>query len=239
MTPDLFVRKLCHDIRAPLRALTELPCWLEEDLADQRVHWPESANEYLEMMKTQAARLNDLVEGMSHLVKIARSEATPVTDVEAALGGTTWPEGVRCVLEGTPRVFPIEEEHFTIVLEQLVGNAIKHADDARCEVTVTVLCSGTQHAIRVTDNGPGIPEAYRAKVFEPLCTLKSRDQCEGSGLGLSMVAKIAELYDGACAIDTNPDGVGVTVSLTVPAGAPGDRDGPKMPSVRGISFPSD
>ena len=53
----------------------------------------------------------------------------------------------------------------------------------------------------VVDDGPGVAEPYREEIFEMFKTLKSRDQVEGSGMGLAIVRKLVEKMGGQCGVD--------------------------------------
>ena len=70
---------------------------------------------------------------------------------------------------------------------------------------------GVMAVIRVSDNGPGIDESIREKVFQPFFTTKE----EGTGLGMSIVARIVEEHGGAIDIESNQDG-GATFIITLP-----------------------
>ena len=59
--------------------------------------------------------------------------------------------------------------------------------------------------IKVSDDGPGIPASYHSRVFGLFETLRPRDEVEGSGLGLSIILKGLERYEGTIKLDSNPD----------------------------------
>jgi signal transduction histidine kinase len=67
--------------------------------------------------------------------------------------------------------------------------------------------------IRLTDNGPGVPESIREKIFQPFFTTKE----EGTGLGLSIAARIVEEHGGWLDLTSTP-GEGATFVITLPAG---------------------
>jgi signal transduction histidine kinase len=69
-------------------------------------------------------------------------------------------------------------------------------------------------AVRVLDNGPGIPDADRSRIFQPFFTTRSR----GSGLGLSIVQKIALLHNARVSVGASPAG-GACFELSLPAAA--------------------
>ena len=70
--------------------------------------------------------------------------------------------------------------------------------------------------ITVSDDGPGIPEKYRERVFEIMTTLKPRDEIEGSGMGLALVRKIVDIYGGQLRWMSAPDERGTSIQLTFP-----------------------
>jgi signal transduction histidine kinase len=65
--------------------------------------------------------------------------------------------------------------------------------------------------VSVDDNGPGIPEAARAKVFQPFFTTRSR----GTGLGLAIVQKVVVTHNGRVAVGVSPLG-GASIHLSFP-----------------------
>jgi signal transduction histidine kinase len=85
------------------------------------------------------------------------------------------------------------------------GTIVIHEDKTRTS------SDGSVAVIRVSDDGPGIPEAIRAKVFEPFFTTKE----EGTGLGLSIVARIIEEHGGSVAVESI-EGQGTTFIISLP-----------------------
>jgi signal transduction histidine kinase len=106
-----------------------------------------------------------------------------------------------------------------LLLRQLFGNLIRNAAEA-CEaagrtpmigIAAQADTSGDMTIIAVEDNGPGIAEADRARIFQPFFTTRSR----GSGLGLSIVQKIVLHHNGRVSVDSAPTG-GARIQLTLP-----------------------
>jgi len=99
----------------------------------------------------------------------------------------------------------------------LVINAIQAVErNGRIEVSVRADADAGTCAIRVSDNGPGVPGEKRAAIFEPFFTTKS----EGSGLGLWIVQQIAMAHGGTVTVDDRPDG-GAAFTLLLPLGPDG------------------
>jgi len=91
----------------------------------------------------------------------------------------------------------------------LVENAIRHTPKG------TEICIGVDAASRLTvsDNGPGIPEAERTKVVERFYRLDHSRTTPGSGLGLALVAAIANLHDTKLELDDNQPGLKASIAL--------------------------
>jgi signal transduction histidine kinase len=82
------------------------------------------------------------------------------------------------------------------VFHNLINNAIKHHDRDSGTVTLEVERLEGQYRFTVSDDGPGIPAEYQKQIFEMFRTLKSRDEVEGSGMGLALVKKTVERFGG-------------------------------------------
>ena len=112
-----------------------------------------------------------------------------------------------------------EIEGDEVLLRQMFGNLVRNAVEA-CEAAgirpVVVIEGRVNHAARtcrisIADNGPGIPEADRSRIFQPFFTTRSR----GTGLGLSVVQKIVVIHNGRVAAGASPAG-GANIELTFP-----------------------
>ena len=100
-------------------------------------------------------------------------------------------------------------------LDELAGNLIDNAArHASTRVDVTAMRDGRTIALRVVDDGPGIPAVDRVRATEPGVRLDERG--DGHGFGLTIVRDIAALHGGALVLDETPGG-GLTATVTLPA----------------------
>ena len=105
-----------------------------------------------------------------------------------------------------------------IQVQQILVNLVKNSLDAIAEldrsggrVEIAVVRAGQEVRISVTDNGPGVPEAYRSRLFDSFFTTKPK----GVGLGLSICKSIAAAHGGTLRYETPEEG-GSRFSLTLP-----------------------
>lgn len=123
--------------------------------------------------------------------------------------------GLRIEWTGTDAdaVFRGEEQD----LEEMVGNLLDNACKwASSRVAVRLVGDATMLAVVVDDDGKGLPDAVRAAVFAR--GVRADEQVQGSGLGLSIVHDLAQLYGGAVALETSAMG-GVRAVLSLPRAA--------------------
>lgn len=195
-----FIYLISHDLRNSVRALTELPLWVKEDLEKSGVQIPGPVNEHFAMMTQQMRRIDRMMIDLLIYSRVGRMQEVEQVALDGALdavlsdvrvpAGFTLERRIDC-----PQI-EIGSRDIMTLLTALVSNAVKHCDHDGCKITVGSRDLGDSIEISVTDEGPGIPVKFRETVFEPMQTLRPRDEVEGSGMGLASVRKIAEFYGG-------------------------------------------
>ena len=229
-----FVSDASHELRSPIANIrTELEVALRHpDVAD----WWQVAGDVL----SQNERMEQLVAG---LLLLARSdegsliEATEPTDLAAVVeavvsDGPPRGRSVRVVVR-EPAVVRVPEVYAERMVTNLVDNALRFAATA---VTVTVSRSveqgGTFAVLTVSDDGPGVPEADRQRIFERFVRLdEARNRGEGGfGLGLAIVADLSRFYGGSIEVGRGGPGAEFVLRLpTAPAARPPEL-APPQPS---------
>ena len=207
-----------HEIHNPLGAVVLHMDLLEEEL---RQPSPDSAAELAQTLaeiRTQLARLEDLVQDRLSLMRIGQLVRT-LQDLGAALQAwaTAWQElaaarGVTLQIEGVATLGQVAFHSTTLyrALLNLVQNALD-AMEPGGTLSVRGQTTATQVQLHVQDTGVGIPAAQHARIFEPLYTTKPG----GSGLGLYIVHEIAAAHAG-CVTVASEEGQGTTFTLTLP-----------------------
>jgi PAS domain S-box-containing protein len=209
-----------HDLRAPLRALSILPNWIRRDL-DQAGGASPAISEHLSDMNTQVKRMDRLLTDLLEYSRIGRTRGSEVTidprqSVENVCDLVRPPSSFEVIVEGElPPVMAIPTE-FELVMRNLISNALKHHD--RNEGRIVIRGGKVEGGIwfEVSDDGPGIAAQHHERIFEMFSTLRSRDEVEGSGMGLALIKKIVERWGGRVSIASDPQERGATFRFTMP-----------------------
>jgi PAS domain S-box-containing protein len=209
-----------HEIRNPLGAVMLYVDLLEEALQPPPLDDPEEVPNMLAEIKTNLARLDDLVQDYLSLVRVATIERTPYNLGEVLQGwATTWlPLATACGV--TLRLDDLE--HLGCValhestLRRALLNLVQNALDAMSQGgTLTLRGQRTAMAVslQVQDTGSGMAPDTLAQIFEPLYTTKPG----GTGLGLYIVQEIVAAHGGQVTVESVV-GQGTTFTLTLPLG---------------------
>jgi signal transduction histidine kinase len=136
--------------------------------------------------------------------------------------------------QGTALVLDLQEpvpalqadaDRLTQVLLNLLGNAAKFVPRPGGQVRVTLRHDAQGLTVRVQDNGPGVPEAHRAHVFDRFHQAgDASNRAAGTGLGLPISRQIVEHYGGRITLDQNDARQGASFSFRLPWQAPGTAD---------------
>lgn len=187
-----------HDLRAPLRAIEHLSKWIVEDLGGAI---PDSSRAHLDLLRGRVARMECLLDDLLKYARVGRVAATvePV-DTGSLVRGLAailcLPAGFALEVESNMPMFSTAKTPLEQVFRNLVDNAIKHHDRERGRIVVRGRDSDATWVFEVEDDGPGVPAGFRPKLFRPFQRARSRDEKEGSGMGLAMIRKIVELHGG-------------------------------------------
>ena len=192
---ERFAYAASHDLRAPLRALSMLPTWIEEDLVDAGVKIPATVAAHIHDMQMQTGRLDRLLADLLDYSLIGCSgmpeEVLDMLEIiDEAIAQLASPSGFTFRFEGDFGEVTTIRTELALVLRNLLGNAVKHHDHEDGTITIRGTKSSAGLELEIADDGPGIPAESREVVFDMFKTLRPRDEVEGSGLGLSIVRKV-------------------------------------------------
>ncbi len=211
---------IAHDLKKPigrLRRRLELALGSADD-----------ADAFRTQVEQSLAELDSIVETFEALLRITQLEAgarrarftrvelgavlADIADIYEPVAEESGDRLVSTVAVAERAEVTGDRELLTQLFANLIENAIRHSPQGtRIEVGLTQ--RGEHHVAFVADNGPGIPTDERDNVFRRLYRLERERTTPGSGLGLSLVAAIAELHGAAVELDDNAPGLRVEVSF--------------------------
>ncbi len=220
---DQFAYITSHDLKAPLRAIGNITDWIEEDLG---LNASPVVLGHLATMKQRAERMNALIEGILSYSRAGRLTAPVQLKVLDAVVNVATLLGVSeraWKFEGENLELTTDRTQFEQVLQNLIGNALKHGPS---EETIEIGCREVNDdwvEVSVRDQGPGIDPRFHDRVFEMFQTLVPRDKFESTGIGLAIVKKIVTAHGGVATIESIP-GPGAKFVFTWPRRLQGHAD---------------
>jgi len=206
-----------HDLKAPLRAITQLAYWLSEDYADTL---DEEGQKMTRLLVGRTKRMHNLIEGILQYSRIGRSkEKEESVDLNRVAQETiemlALPQNIEVTIESELPTVVAERTRFGQVFQNLLSNAAKFMDKPEGRISIGCVDEGSHWLFSVADNGPGIEEKHYARIFQMFQTLAPRDEFESTGVGLALVKKIVETWDGSVWVESTL-GQGSTFYFTLP-----------------------
>jgi two-component system sensor kinase FixL len=220
-----FAYVVSHDLKAPLRGIKLLTEWLCADYGDKL---GDDAKEQLDLLQSRVERMHNLIEGVLQYSRVGRIKEDIVSvNLNDLLPGIVDaiapPEHIHITVQGTLPTIEGEKTRITQVFQNLLTNAVKYMDKPHGEITVACVDEGDAWKFSVSDNGPGIEEKYFERIFRIFQTLAPKDEFESTGVGLTLVKKIVELYGGKVWVES-ATGEGSSFFFTLPKHGAGVQD---------------
>jgi two-component system OmpR family sensor kinase len=215
-----FTADAAHELRTPLAALK-----LQLDLA-RRNGAASGSQAALDDLEAGVARASHVVEQLLTLARVepeamarARTQcdlAALARDAVVARAGLAAAKSIDLgLVRADAAVVDGEAATLAILLSNLLDNALRYTPRGG-RIDVAVERADDAATLEVADSGPGIPAEERARVFDRF--VRGRDVHEpGSGLGLSIVKRIADAHHATVSLDTAAEGSGLVVRVRFPA----------------------
>lgn len=195
-----FVYIVSHDIKTPMRAISNITTWIEEDLGSDA---DKDILDNFRLLKNRVERLEKMMNALLEFSRVNRTEMELyevnipklVTDCIEMIDNKSEVEfHLSCNLINENSI--ILGKKLQKVLYNLLDNAIRFHDKEKKNVFVEVSEDKTQYVIKVSDDGPGIPEDVKDKIFSIFYTVNSKDIVDSTGAGLSISNKIIKMVGG-------------------------------------------
>jgi signal transduction histidine kinase len=212
--------KLSHELRTPLAVVTTSLDNLEHELGSQ------PTDEYLKRLRQGTERLDRILAAMSEATELEQAiRETPSRPFDLAAVVASCCAAYRDVYPEREIAYRNDAESAAIIgsgelvaqlLDKLVDNAVSFSEPGS-RIDVALAAGGGELVLSVANRGPKLPAKMRGRLFDSLVSIREqRDGRPHLGLGLHIVALVADFHGGRCEADDLPDGSGVVFKVWFP-----------------------
>lgn len=217
---DSFIYSVSHNLRAPLMSVLGLVDLASREDQDRGSYF----QDYFHMMNHSITKLDDTLKEILDYSRNSRQQiAQQKIDfrkiIEDCLERLKYLEEFDRIETNisikADHAFYSDEYRITVILNNLISNAINYKDIAKdgCKLAISVLITREKALLSIQDNGIGIPEEYKPKIFNMF--FRGTVRSKGAGLGLYIVKETVSKLNGRIGIHSTY-GEGTTVDLELP-----------------------
>ncbi|WP_142784567.1 sensor histidine kinase [Changchengzhania lutea] len=191
-----YAHMVSHDLKSPLRSIDTLTAWLKSDYDDK---FDDTGKNSLKLIRNNVEKMDTLINGILEYSTIGKNQLERY-DVDTnkliddILNIIEIPEHISIVKNGTFPVVKGDKYRLQQLFQSIIDNAIKYNDKASGLIEIGVENQNDFWQFYIKDNGKGIDEKYYDKIFKTFQKLENNPQ--STGIGLSIVKKIIDLYGG-------------------------------------------
>ena len=217
---ERFTYTVSHDLKSPLVTVKTFLGYLERDLAGSD---KDKVKQDIAYIHTAAEKMGQLLDELLNLARVGRKMNPPervtfrdlTQEVIKLVAGRISTGGVQVQVTDANVVLEGDRQRLMEVWQNLLENACKFmGKQSQPQVEIGVEQRGPETVFFVRDNGMGIDPCYQAKVFGLFEKLDPK--AEGTGMGLSLVKRIVELYKGRIWVESAGTGQGANFLFTLP-----------------------
>ncbi len=203
-----------HDLKSPLRSISALTEWIK---SDNEGKFDESTLQNFELIEKTLEKMelliSDLLIFSSAGTQIRSAQDVDLdSEVKSLIEMMYVPTNISIkIKKELPRVHG-DKTKFRQLFQNLIGNAIKFIDKDKGKIEIDAIDRGSFYQFSIKDNGIGIDKKYHNKIFKIFHSLQ--ESKESTGIGLSIVKKIVDLYKGEIWLESKPK-KGTTFFFTI------------------------
>jgi signal transduction histidine kinase len=231
-----FLSYMSHEFRTPLGSILSIARLLMDRLDGPLT---DEQERQVRFIQSSATELTEMVNDLLDLAKVEAGRVTispawfEMVDLFSALRGMFKPilsnDAVTLVFEqpvGIPAVYT-DDKKLSQILRNFISNALKFTLEGEVRVTASLIGDDSVR-FAVSDTGIGIAEEHLSAIFQDFVQVDApiQKKLRGTGLGLSLSKKLAQMLGGDVAV-TSTVGVGSVFSVTIPLALPGGD--PELP----------
>ncbi|WP_405199190.1 PAS domain S-box protein [Christiangramia sp. LLG6405-1] len=203
-----------HDLKSPLRNISALLSWTREDFKNQL---GDDSLINIDLMQDKVEKMDHLIENILKYSSIDRSSASvEKVDVQALVEDIIAmiyiPDHIKVTIKNKLPVIDADTTRIQQLFQNIISNAVNYIDKEKGVVEVDVEENPNEYIFSVKDNGIGIPADQHDRIFQIFNT--ASDHRKSTGIGLSIVRKIIDLYHGRVWLESTPQ-VGTTFNFSI------------------------
>ena len=210
-----YAQIVSHDLKSPLRSIHTLVTWIK---GEKENVLNAQTQQYISLIEEKVEKMDYLIEGILTFSKIdSYEDANELVDLNEII------ENIIKIIDIPPHIevtiakkLPVKNTNrfrMQQLFQNLISNAIIHNDKEKGEVVIDFTEDENCYTFSVQDNGPGIPKKFRNKIFQLFESYSSDNK--STGIGLSIVKKIVEKYNGKIWIESEKE-IGTTFYIKMP-----------------------
>jgi signal transduction histidine kinase len=198
-----FAYIVSHDLKAPLRGISQLSEWIRTDIEDKL----ESENiEMFDLLQSRIKKMYTLIDGVLDYSRVGRieeqAEAIDLNKLIQEIFDLVKDErNSEIKINHVLPVIKADKTRISQIYQNLISNAFKYNDKKEVLLNVGYTEDSDYHYFSVEDNGVGIDEKYFKKIFNIFQTIDGNNE-DSSGIGLSIAKKIVEFYGGSISLES-------------------------------------
>jgi PAS domain S-box-containing protein len=198
-----------HDLKSPLRSIHSLLTWIKEDNDKE---FNEQTLKYLNMIEGKVEKMDHLIGGILTYAKIDKGDFVEENVnvhqiIETIISIIDIPKNVNIIIKNQLPFIQADRFRIQQLFQNIIGNAVIYVDKPEGLVEVGSEEFEDHYVFFIKDNGPGIAKENQEKIFNVFQSFTTSDR--STGIGLSIVKKIIETYNGKIWIESEL-GIGTT-----------------------------
>jgi len=199
-----FAHIVSHDLKAPLRAMHTLTEWIETDYGSAL---PPEGNSNLTLLKNRIEHMYNLIEGILEYSRVGRVKekntlfnlGEMISDLVKMLSA---PENISVIIPDNMPVIYGEKIRFQQIFQNLITNSINFSNKTEGKIEIKWTENEVFYQFAVKDNGAGIDPKNKDRIFQIFNTFSTGEKNPGTGIGLTIVKKIVEIYGGKIIVES-------------------------------------
>ena len=211
-----FAHIAAHDLKTPLRTIGTLADWISTDYGEK---FDDEGREQVRLLTGKTKQMSALIDDILQYSRLGQdTHKKRAVELDAVLSeviaGIAPPENIEITIEDDLPTITCEATQIIQLFQNLLSNAVKYIDKPEGKIIIGCAEEEGFWKFSVADNGPGIEQQHYDRIFKLFKTLAPREGVESTGIGLSIVKKIAELNGGKAWLESEV-GKGSTFFFTL------------------------